>query len=556
PLSDHTFADETECSGDAVLSQLLRLQAQADSMEQSHDTRGAVDCRLQAVALARHAAVATPSDVRHAITAYRHVLANQSRLYSTFHMQAFQGLCQLKYARLLHQHPDDDDAVASLREACRMYDPLHLMVFHVVMLSCRLTLSHGDDCPLVQDAIALLHDTQRDQHLLVAAFARLGLAPLQVDGVDTHSWELAAAHADEFDLLWSVTPLSPAQLGKLSHRHKVNQLPGHDLVVSPAKRYGRYITLQGDHGRYEFNFMPPEFYFPRHKGAFVKAFEAMRGMARFSDRVNADPHFKRRWLVTKTAPSADPSTAAVTILTDPAQLEATPDQQLRIVHVVEPMLFSGHKAHVGVFVVVSSIDPLRIYIYHNVLLRMSVQKYPAALDSSSPRESFEVSDTSWLPPWEVDDLKAHYTELPSTQSEGTSHLKVLLRHLEHVGVDVAKFHKDVYSNVVKTIAASRGHFAKQARQASPQPSIDSFFQLFRFDMEIDDFGKPWVVSVQAQPSLKPQHFGSGSTGGLFSALTTDLVRLVGVLAPRDKTSAQLVVQVREHTGSHGWLTLG
>ncbi|RLO04684.1 hypothetical protein DYB28_010452, partial [Aphanomyces astaci] len=164
PLSDHTFADETECSGDAVLSQLRRLHAQADSLEQSHDTRGAVDCRLQAVALARklygprhaaltlalettanlitsaeHAAVATPSDVRHAITAYRHVLANQSRLYSTFHMQAFQGLCQLKYARLLllHQHPDDDDAIASLREACRMYDPLRLMIFiprcHVVV---------------------------------------------------------------------------------------------------------------------------------------------------------------------------------------------------------------------------------------------------------------------------------------------------------------------------------------------------------------------------------------------------------------------------------------
>ncbi|RHY15422.1 hypothetical protein DYB36_010766 [Aphanomyces astaci] len=408
-------------------------------------------------------------------------------------------------------------------------------------------MANQPDPPRARKVYVITQEDTSFVELLVAAFARLGLAPLQVDGVDTHSWEVAAAHADEFDLLWSVTSLSPAQLGKLSHRHKVNQLPGHDLVVSPAKRYGRYITLQGDHGRYEFNFMPPEFYFPRHKGAFVKAFEAMRGMARFSDRVNADPHFKRRWLVTKTAPSADPSTAAVTILTDPAQLEATPDQQLRIVHVVEPMLFSGHKAHVGVFVVVSSIDPLRIYIYHNVLLRMSVQKYPAALDSSSPRESFEVSDTSWLPPWEVDDLKAHYTELPSTQSEGTSHLKVLLRHLEHVGVDVAKFHKNVYSNVVKTIAASRGHFAKQARQASSQPSIDSFFQLFRFDMEIDDFGKPWVVSVEAQPSLEPQHFGSGSTGGLFSALTTDLIRLVGVLAPRDKTSAQLVVQVREHT---------
>ncbi|RHY35210.1 hypothetical protein DYB32_000268 [Aphanomyces invadans] len=303
------------------------------------------------------------------------------------------------------------------------------------------------------------------------------------------------------------------------------------------------MLLQKHHGPYDFGFMPPEFYLPRHKDAFVKAFDAMRTIARFSDRLKVDAYYKRRWLVTKTPTDQAPS-KSFNILIDLRQLEAQQDQQLRVVHVVEPMLFSGHKAHVGVFVVVTSLDPLRIYIFHNVLLRISRLKYPTVLETSSPRASFQVSDRAadWLPPWEVDDLRDHYKELPSSQSEGTSHLKVLLQQLDHAGVDVAKFQKDMHGNVVKIIASCRSHWIKQARQANLPPQ--NFFHLFRFDMEIEDTGKPWVVGVNAHPSLEPHEFGSGSTEGFFASLANDMVRLLGVQAPRDKTPEQLVVQAK------------
>ncbi|ETW08448.1 hypothetical protein H310_01028 [Aphanomyces invadans] len=377
--------------------------------------------------------------------------------------------------------------------------------------------------------------------LLVAAFARSALSPLQVEGIDTFSWDAVAAHADDFDLVWSLSPLQFAQLGKLSPRHKVNQLPGHDILTTATQWNARYMLLQKHHGPYDFGFMPPEFYLPRHKDAFVKAFDAMRTIARFSDRLKVDAYYKRRWLVTKTPTDQAPS-KSFNILIDLRQLEAQQDQQLRVVHVVEPMLFSGHKAHVGVFVVVTSLDPLRIYIFHNVLLRISRLKYPTVLETSSPRASFQVSDRAadWLPPWEVDDLRDHYKELPSSQSEGTSHLKVLLQQLDHAGVDVAKFQKDMHGNVVKIIASCRSHWIKQARQANLPPQ--NFFHLFRFDMEIEDTGKPWVVGVNAHPSLEPHEFGSGSTEGFFASLANDMVRLLGVQAPRDKTPEQLVVQ--------------
>ncbi|RHY32043.1 hypothetical protein DYB32_002929 [Aphanomyces invadans] len=79
-----------------------------------------------------HAAVATASDIAHARTAYESALANQTHLYKRFNMEAFQGLCYLKYARLLVTHfgsgtNSSEEAVAALRTACRLYVHAHLL---------------------------------------------------------------------------------------------------------------------------------------------------------------------------------------------------------------------------------------------------------------------------------------------------------------------------------------------------------------------------------------------------------------------------------------------
>ncbi|KAF0690428.1 Aste57867_18160 [Aphanomyces stellatus] len=374
----------------------------------------------------------------------------------------------------------------------------------------------------------------KDPHvaLLVDAFAHAGVHPLEVDGVEVHSWD-AASRVDEYDLLWSTEETQLPPLGPLHARHKANRLPGSPMF-SPAKLVERNVALQIDHSRYDFNFIPPEFTLPRDHKYFLKAFDAAQSVAIFNDRPKVDRHYKHRWRVF--------GGPAPFLLTAPAQLTA---QSRRVVQVIEPLLISGHKFHLGLYVVVASIDPLRVYIYHNVLLRMCKLRYPEALDDATPREAIEVTDSNWLPPWEMPDLKAYYTEIPSRKSEGTSNFHVLKRHLEHLGVDTDRFTRDLHGAVVKMLAGNRGHFAAAAARAPSGASSDHYFELFRFDFEVEDSGKPWLVGVDASPSFAPVYFLSGSIAAMQSNVATDMLHLVGVSAPRDKVAADLVVPAND-----------
>jgi hypothetical protein len=71
----------------------------------------------------------------------------------------------------------------------------------------------------------------------------------------------------------------------------------------------------------------------------------------------------------------------------------------------------------GVYVIVTSLEPLRMYFYRNVLLRMCELPYPPnGPNAGSNPKSYVVKD--YLPPWENADLKAYYKETPTTTRPG------------------------------------------------------------------------------------------------------------------------------------------
>ncbi|KAH9097857.1 hypothetical protein LEN26_016946 [Aphanomyces euteiches] len=367
--------------------------------------------------------------------------------------------------------------------------------------------------------------------VLVDILAKEGMNPLLLDGSEAQSWDEAAKTSD-YDLLWSIEPVESSQkVDKLDRRHKVNHLPGRD-IFSPVKLVERQRSLESQHGRYHYSFVPPSFSIPDQQSAFLKTFEYMRTVPILSGRIASDPHFRRRWRVT----NIDGSTF---ILTKPSDLTA---QSIRVTYIVEPLLISRRKFQLGLYVIIASVDPLRVYIYHNPLLRMCSRAYPTVLSETTPREAFAVTDSAWLPPWEMDDLKAFYTEIPSSQSEGTSNLKVLKRYLEHVGIEADKFQQNLHAAVVKIIAGSRSHFVQAETGRPDGMTSGNYFQFSRFDFEVDDEGKPWLVGVDTAPSFAPKQFGSGSITALLSNVARDAIRLIGVSAPKDSLPADSLVQ--------------
>lgn len=76
------------------------------------------------------------------------------------------------------------------------------------------------------------------------------------------------------------------------------------------------------------------------------------------------------------------------------------------VYVENPLLIDGHKFDFGIYVLVTSIDPLRIYIYNkNTLIRLCVERYdPANYDDF---DTYVIGDNC-LFPWDMDVLSVYY----------------------------------------------------------------------------------------------------------------------------------------------------
>ncbi|RHY92703.1 hypothetical protein DYB35_005142 [Aphanomyces astaci] len=393
--------------------------------------------------------------------------------------------------------------------------------------------------------VFLLPEEQRD-HLEPLLTAMHALGVKEFDDHHADSWD-AAAHTNEFDVVWSYEYPEWDMLGPLPPHTKVNHLPGNYALVTKGHVYTNQLRLQHLYGKEHFDFIPQQFRLPDERSQFVAAFEASTNAAAAAVAVRQppsataadDPNYGRRWLI------KNQNHRGVHFFSGLNHLDKYMSSNDMVAQCIEPLLISGHKFDIGLYVTISSIDPLRVYIYHNALLRMCKLKYPKDLDDSADVESYVVDD--YLPPWEMPDLKEYYKAIPSEDREGRSHFEVLKMYLDSINMDSSRFQQDIYGAVAKLVAGNRGHFVRteaQFRAANHQPH-GHFFEMYRFDFVVDDTGKPWLLEVNQSPNLAPKHFATGTDAKMKRNIVHDLLTLVGIQSPHEASLPNTIFQVHE-----------
>jgi tubulin monoglycylase TTLL15 len=180
-----------------------------------------------------------------------------------------------------------------------------------------------------------------------------------------------------------------------------------------------------------------------------------------------------------------------------------------------PFLIDGRKFDIGVYVVITSIDPLRVYSYEDeVLLRFCTLPY-------YPLDVIEVNqyvvNDEYTPTWKLKPLIRLYNDFYF------SHKQTLSVYLKQQGHDPDKMWTAIKDSIREAIFSKEEDFKKSLAH---YPSNRNFFELVRFDFALDDALKVWLLEVNMSPNLSSGHFAPNKW--MYEQVVYNTLRLVGL----------------------------
>ncbi|MFI5297964.1 MAG: hypothetical protein ACHREM_07680 [Polyangiales bacterium] len=253
-----------------------------------------------------------------------------------------------------------------------------------------------------------------------------------------------------------------------------------------------------------YSFAPRSFVFP-------EAFDAWKATAA------AEP--ETIW-ISKVGSSARGE--GVTMVTDVAAVEPTPQLVLQE-YVATPHLIDGYKYTLRVYVLVTSLDPLRVYVFPDGLTKLTTRKFTT--DRASLGDRFiHLTNPTVLKHDPTADLESRRT---------THHrYRELLRAEGH---DDDRLFREIYRLAAKTILAVREPllYVHDKQKLNPKGS----FVLLGFDVLVDRDLRPWLIEVNLGPSLAVEAAGASESGraerDIKHRVVRDMLGVVG-LVPRDR----------------------
>ncbi|XP_052753963.1 tubulin monoglutamylase TTLL4-like isoform X4 [Galleria mellonella] len=164
-------------------------------------------------------------------------------------------------------------------------------------------------------------------------------------------------------------------------------------------------------------------------------------------------------------------------------------------YVSKPYLINGNKFDMRLYVLVTSVHPLRIYLYKDGLARFASVKYNDELTSLNDRYMH-------LTNYSINRLSKNYT--PNEDFAACEGHKWTLQTLFHYlktekNVDTDALWDSLKDLVIKTIISGEASISSLTK--ANITSRYNCYELFGIDVLLDEDLKPWLLEVNISPSL-------------------------------------------------------
>lgn len=180
-------------------------------------------------------------------------------------------------------------------------------------------------------------------------------------------------------------------------------------------------------------------------------------------------------------------------------------------------LIDGHAFDFGIFVLITSFDPVRIYRYgDDILLRFCPKKYhPFDKDD---RDKYVVQE-GCLSPYEMPSFRRMY------KNYGYSIKSIFEKIIKARGFDVADFWKRIDDAIVSIILKSEEFVMEKI--VNKNTSVHHFFEIVRFDFVLDNDLQPYVLEVNMSPNLTPANERFENNGIMYEQLVYNTINMIG-----------------------------
>ncbi|KAH9496123.1 Tubulin polyglutamylase ttll5 [Bulinus truncatus] len=291
----------------------------------------------------------------------------------------------------------------------------------------------------------------------------------------SHGFHEVHPNSVDYNLVWSNSHLKPFTLRTMSEFQKINHFPRSYELTRKDRLFKNIQRMQQIKGFKHFDFIPPSYVLPGDYQDFCSSFLKDKG-----------PYIVK--------PVASSRGRGVFLINHPDQVPL--DENVIVSkYISSPLVIDGFKFDVRLYVTVTSYDPLVIYLYEEGLTRFATVKYEKNVKHLR-------NQCMHLTNYSVNKRSQDYVKNDDPEVEDYGNkwsMGAMLRYLRSEGKDTAALMMRIEDVVIKTILSVESSVATACKMF--QSFRGNCFELYGFDILLDENLKPWVLEVNLSPSL-------------------------------------------------------
>jgi len=296
---------------------------------------------------------------------------------------------------------------------------------------------------------------------------------------------------EQWSLFWGAGMLRSSLYLTLGKGQKVNHFPRSVEMTRKDSLFRNLAKMQALHTNRHYGFFPATCLLPTD-------------ISVLSSRMAK--HVGEVWIL---KPPAGSQGKGITLVHSMGEVPIGPNLVASL-YVDRPLLVTGRKCDLRIYVAMTSVNPLRLYIYREGLARFAVLPY-VSTDLNNPFVHLTNYSVN----------KAHPLYASSackwTLSAFKSHLST------HLSINFSPIWSQIKSIVIKTVISIENTVNSAMEMYVPRRS--NCFELLGFDVMLDEKLNVWLLEVNLSPSLRCD---AEVDVEVKSRLVADLFTLIGV----------------------------